>query len=63
MFILSNVRRVFDLMITVTQLDIALYSILTEQFTSFFTVNILVNEKKFIQKNEIELLNTENNNL
>ena len=47
MFFISNMRRVFDIMITVTQLDIAFYSVLIEQITSFFTVNMLINEKKF----------------
>ena len=64
MFILSNVRCVFDIMITVTQIDIALYSVLVEQITSFFTVNMLVNEKQFKlnnnknKKNHVELLET-----
>lgn len=47
MFLISNTRRVFDIMITVTQIDIAVFSVLIEQITSFFTVNMLVNEKKF----------------
>lgn len=55
MFILSNIRNVFNVMITVTQIDIAFYSVLVEQITSFFTVNALVNEKKFTDKNCIEI--------
>ena len=47
MFLISNTRKVFDIMITVTQIDIAIYSVLIEQITSFFTVNMLVNEKRF----------------
>ena len=47
MFLISNMRRVFDIMITVTQIDIAVFSVLIEQITSFFTVNMLINEKKF----------------
>ena len=60
MFILSNVRRVFDIMITVTQIDIALYSVLTEQITSFFTVNMLVNEKVFIKKKPMKFIQLNN---
>ena len=44
-------RRVSDIMITVTQLDIAFYSVLIEQIISFFTVNMLINEKKFQREN------------
>jgi hypothetical protein len=62
MFILSNVRRVFDIMVTVTQIDIALYSVLVEQITSFFTVNMLVNEKEFLPNKDMELLEVVDNN-
>ena len=47
MFFVSNTRRVFEVMITVTQFDIAVFSILVEQFASIGTVCFLVNEKKF----------------
>ena len=47
MFMISNTRRVFDTMITVTQIDIALFAVLIEQLTSLVTVNLLVNEKVF----------------
>ena len=48
MFMISNTRRVFDTMITVTQIDIAIFAVIIEQLTSLVTVNLLVNEKKFI---------------
>ena len=48
MFMISNTRRIFDTMITVTQIDIAIFAVLIEQLTSFVTVNLLVNEKKFL---------------
>ena len=47
MFFVSNTRRVFDIMITVTQMDIAVFSIVVEQIISTFTVYLLVSEKKF----------------
>lgn len=47
MFFVSNLRRVFEIMVTVTQIDIALYSVFIEQLTSIVTVSFLVNEKKF----------------
>ena len=47
MFLVSNVRRVFEVMITVTQFDIAIFSIVVEQFVSMMTVCFLVSEKRF----------------
>ena len=50
MFIISNVRSVFNTMIIVTQMDIAFFSVIIEQMTSIVTIRMLVNEKKFIKK-------------
>ena len=47
MFFISNTRRVFELMISITQIDLALFSIIIEQLVSIGTVYFLVNEKKF----------------
>ena len=47
MFFVSNTRRVFEVMITVTQIDIALFSICFEQLVSVCTVCVLVREKRF----------------
>ena len=61
MFFISNTRKVFEIMITITQIDIALYSIVIEQLMSIITVNFLVNEKKFIN-NDYNLENINNKN-
>ena len=53
MFFIGNTRRVFEVMISITQIDIAFFSIIVEQVVSTFTVYILVNEKKFIDKKEV----------
>lgn len=47
MFFVSNTRRVFEVLINVTQIDIAIFSIIVEQLISVFTVCFLVSEKKF----------------
>jgi hypothetical protein len=47
MFFISNVRRVFETMITVTQFDIAIFSIVLEQLVSVVVVCFLVHEKRF----------------
>jgi hypothetical protein len=66
MFFIGNTRRVFTIMITITQIDIALFSIFVEQLVSICTVCFLVSEKRFdkdgpmldsIQKNQLELDN------
>lgn len=54
MFFVSNVRRVFELMITVTQIDIALFSIVVEQLASIMTVCFLVSEKTFANHDDDE---------
>ena len=46
MFFIGNTRRVFELMISITQIDIALFSIIVEQLVSICTVYFLVSEKK-----------------
>ena len=47
MFFVSNTRRVFEVLVTVTQFDIAIFSIVVEQIASIGTVCFLVKEKKF----------------
>lgn len=47
MFFVSNTRRVFEVMVTVTQFDIAIFSIVVEQLVSVCVVCLLVREKRF----------------
>ena len=44
MFMISNIRRVFEIMITVTQIDIALYAVVIEQLTAIITIRLLMFE-------------------
>lgn len=46
-FLVSNARRVFEVLVTVTQIDIALFAVLTEQLASIAVVSFLVCEKRF----------------
>lgn len=48
MFALSGVRQIFTTMITITQFDIALWSLFVCEFASLFTIRMLLNEKRFI---------------
>ena len=53
MFFISNTRRVFEVLISVTQIDIAIISIENEQLVSICTVYFLISEKKFDKQGEI----------
>ena len=59
MFFIGNVRRVFELMITITQIDIALFSVIIEQIVSICTVCFLLSEKKFSKNNVMYLTQEE----
>lgn len=47
MFALSGVRGIFITLITITQFDIALWSLLVSECASLFTIRALLNEKTF----------------
>ena len=65
MFFVSNTRRVFEVLINVTQIDIAIFSIIIEQLISVCTVCFLVSEKKFDKEGKLtdthscEIINNE----
>jgi hypothetical protein len=54
MFMLSGLRNIFITLITITQFDIALWSLLVSEGASLFTIRMLLNEKTFQNYNEIE---------
>jgi hypothetical protein len=57
MFLVNNIRYIFTLLISITQIDIALFSVLIEQIVVIITIKMLLDEKKFINKKS--LLNKE----
>jgi hypothetical protein len=57
MFLINNIRYIFTILISVTQIDIALFSVLVEQLIVIITIKMLLNEKKFMNNNS--LLNKE----
>ena len=44
-------------MITIAQIDLAIFSVIIGEITSFFTIRMLLNEKTFIPEYEEELYN------
>lgn len=53
MYFVSNIRDIFNVLINVTQIDIALFSVLVEQIVTSVTIYMLLNEKKFINTKEL----------
>jgi len=58
MFVISALRKVFMTMVAITQIDIALFSVLIKELTSVVTIRLLLNEKTFGELNE-PLITTE----
>jgi hypothetical protein len=59
MFLLNNIRYIFTLLIGVTQIDIALFSVLVEEVIVIFTIKMLLDEKKFINSKSLLYNNKE----
>ena len=47
MYTIDGVRRVLMIMMSITQVDIALWGVITSEITSIFTIRMLLNEKSF----------------
>jgi len=50
MYLISSLRSVCELIVTISQLDLALYSVIVSEIASFIGIRILLNEKKFVKK-------------
>lgn len=46
-FLVNNLRYIFEVMITISQIDIAVFSVFIEQLTGMYTINSLLNQKHF----------------
>ena len=53
-YLFTSLRYIFTVLISITQIDIALYSVLISQITTFFTIKLLLDEKKFDDYHTIE---------
>jgi len=61
MFLVSNLRNLLMTVVAVTQIDIAVWALLCSEITTFGTVRMLLNEKKFVSSDESEeLVNFDN---
>lgn len=59
MFSISSIRNVFMMIITITQIDIAIYSVIVKEVASIFTIRSLLNEKTFGEYTEMEVITVE----
>ena len=50
MFMVSAIREVFNTVISITQLDLALVTVIVKELASIVTIRLLLNEKQFIPK-------------
>jgi len=55
LYLIDNLRYVFTLMITISQIDLAIYGVLVGEITSIFTIRMLLNEKTF-NSNYLEMI-------
>ena len=53
LYLIDSLRYIFTLMIVITQIDLALFGVMIDQITTIFTIRYLLNEKKFINMDEI----------
>jgi hypothetical protein len=51
MFIISGIRDVFTVLLSISQIDLAIYNVLTSEIASLITIRLLLNEKQFISIN------------
>lgn len=51
-FLVNNLRYIFEIMLTVTQLDIAIYSVFIDQLTGVYTINQLLKPKIFPKEDD-----------
>ena len=56
MYLIDAIRNVLMIMVSITQIDIALFGVFISEFTSIFTIRMLLNEKIFRKEeyNELE---------
>jgi hypothetical protein len=55
LYLIDNLRYVLTLMITISQIDLAIYGVLVGEITSIFTIRMLLNEKTF-NSNYLEMI-------
>lgn len=52
MYFIDSVRGVFTILITISQVDVALFGVFVSEITGIYTVRMLLDEKEFIKNYE-----------
>jgi len=52
MYFIDSVRGVFTILITISQVDVALFGVFVSEITGIYTVRMLLDEKRFIKNYE-----------
>jgi hypothetical protein len=55
MWMISSLKSVLMVVVTISQIDIAILKVIYGEITSFYTIRLLVNEKHFPLEDDIEL--------
>ena len=55
MYLIDAIRNVLMIMVSITQIDIALFGVFISEFTSIFTIRMLLNDKIFRKEEYNEL--------
>jgi hypothetical protein len=65
MWLIKSLISALSIMVTISQLDIAILKVIYSELTSVYTIRLLLNEKEFVQEDKsiIELSMFENENL
>jgi hypothetical protein len=65
MWLIKSLISALSILVTISQLDIAILKVIYSELTAVYTIRVLLNEKEFIQQNksEIELEVCEKENL
>jgi hypothetical protein len=58
MFIVSGLRGVFMMVVSISQIDLAIWSLFVGEFASLFTIRMLLNEKTFGPKGYVAVAQT-----
>ena len=56
MYLIDGVRNTLFVMVTISQIDIALFGVLVSEITSVYTIRMLLNEKSFVYEEETSQL-------
>lgn len=54
-YLINGFKRIMTIMISITQIDLALIGMLSGEIISFYTIKMLLDEKEFVNKNYVKL--------